>query len=91
MIYQLPNGKIVHLTIEEYLDLTEEDIQYLTSVNIGSNTPNNPFHGSIIKNPRTKEDKPSDYSIDYTPDNDDDLTPPSNHINFDDLIDPDTI
>jgi hypothetical protein len=90
MIFQLPNGKIVHLTIEEYLDLTEEDIQYLTSVNIGSNTPNNPFHGSVIKNPNSRPSKPFDKSIDFNSD-DDEVKPSDSQINLDDLIDPDSL
>ena len=35
MLYQLPNGKVVFLTIEEYLDLTDEDIQYLMALDFG--------------------------------------------------------
>lgn len=91
MIFQLPNGKIIHLTVEEYLTLTDEDIQYLTSVNIGSDTPNNPFHGSVIKNPRIRKEKSYDDCLDYTPDDDDNLNPPNNNINLDDLVDPDTL
>ena len=35
MLYQLPNGKIIFLTIEQFLDLTDEDIQYMISVDFG--------------------------------------------------------
>jgi hypothetical protein len=91
MILQLSNGKIIHLTVEEYLSLSDEDIQYLNSVNVGNETPNNPFHGSVIKNPRIREEKSYDDYLDYTPDDEDNLTPPNNNINIDDLIDPDTL
>ena len=47
MQYQLPNGKVVYLTIEEYLNLTDHDIQYLMAINYGEYI-HNPFHGSAI-------------------------------------------
>jgi len=47
MLYQLPNGKVVQLTVEEYLSLTEKDIQYLLSVNAGDYMVS-PWSGSII-------------------------------------------
>lgn len=48
MIYQLPNGKIIEITIEQYLDMTDADIDYLVSTGYGENTPRNPFKGSVI-------------------------------------------
>ncbi len=47
MQYQLPNGKVVYLSIEEYLNLTDQDVQYLMAMNSGEYV-NNPFQGSII-------------------------------------------
>ena len=47
MLYQLPNGKCVHLSIEEYLNLTHEDIQYLMAGDYGDHIVN-PFKGSAI-------------------------------------------
>ena len=67
MIYQLPNGKIVHLSIEEYLDLTDQDIQQLMSDNAG-NFATSPWHDSVIKNRREKPNEEEDHSIDYSPD-----------------------
>ena len=32
MLYQLPNGKVIHLTVEQYLDLTDLDIQHLIAL-----------------------------------------------------------
>ena len=49
MLYQLPNGKVIHLSIEEYLDLTDLDIQYLMSIDYGD-TVLDPFSGSAINN-----------------------------------------
>jgi hypothetical protein len=67
MIYQLPNGKIVHLTVEEFLDLTDQDIQALMSVNAGD-FASSPFYGSAIRNRKKEEDIEEDKSIDFSPD-----------------------
>lgn len=40
LIYQLPNGKCIRLTVEEYLDLTEEDIKYIESLDFGESAVN---------------------------------------------------
>lgn len=50
MLVNLPNGKTVNLTIEQYLSLSDEDIQYMISVNCGS-TASSPWCGSAIKKP----------------------------------------
>ena len=47
MLYQLPNGKCVYLTIEEYLNLTHKDIQFLMAGDYGDHIVN-PFKGSAI-------------------------------------------
>ncbi len=47
MQYQLPNGKVVYLSIEEFLNLTDQDIQYLMAMNAGDYV-HNPFRGSSI-------------------------------------------
>jgi len=72
MIYQLPNGKIINITIEQYLDMTDADIQYLMSIDFGEHTPRNPFHGSVIKNPQ--KDKTFYNELDYEVE-DDSITP----------------
>lgn len=48
MLYQLPNGKVVNLSIEEFLDLTNEDIQYLMSIDYGEHI-RDPFKGSAVE------------------------------------------
>jgi len=66
MIFQLPNGKIIHLSVEEYLHLTDEDIQYIVSTGYGLE-PTNPFYSSAINKPiKEKNPKVDDY-IDYQP------------------------
>ena len=53
MLYQLPSGKVVYLSVEEFLDLTDEDEQYLMSLDYGDYIVN-PFSGSAIQK-NTKE------------------------------------
>jgi hypothetical protein len=63
----------VYLTLEEYLDLTDQDIQMLMSMNAGE-ALGSPFYGSAIKSKgrvRTEEEQENaieeDRSIDYEP------------------------
>ena len=47
MIYQLPNGKIINISIEAYLRMSDEDLRYLNESEFGSNISNdNPFEVS---------------------------------------------
>jgi|APGre2960657404_1045060.scaffolds.fasta_scaffold156780_2 hypothetical protein len=48
MLYQLPNGKVIHMSIDEYLSLTDDDVRFLVSVNAGE-TIINPFQGSVLQ------------------------------------------
>lgn len=47
MYYQLPNGKVVQMSVDEYLSLSDKDIQYLLSINAGDYI-SNPWTGSVI-------------------------------------------
>lgn len=58
MQYQLPNGKVVYLSIEEYLNLTDQDVQLLMSLNYGDYI-HNPFQGSVIN--KSSQDFNSEY------------------------------
>lgn len=83
MLYQLPNGKVIHLTIEEFLDLTDQDIQYLMSIDFGEHI-RDPFTGSAVeKNTREKY-----IDTEFLPMEDYDLNDiPSDDLPFDDIID----
>jgi hypothetical protein len=65
LYYQLPNGKTVYLTIEEYLDLTDADIQYLISLDYGESILN-PFKGSAVE----KSGSNKVYDFDFIPQDD---------------------
>lgn len=83
MIYQLPNGKVINISIEQYLDMTDQDIQYLMSVN-GGDYAANPFTDSAVVN----NAKEKCYDFDYLPNDEEDV---DNIISddepFDDIID----
>lgn len=49
MFYQLPNGKVVEISVEHYLDLTDEDIQFLMCLDAGD-TIEDPFFGTAMSN-----------------------------------------
>lgn len=89
MLYQLTNGRTIYLTVEEYLSLTDQDIQYLVSLDCGEAVLN-PFKGSATVD-KSQPDK--EYDFDYLI-NDEEDEPYSNtiisgdeDILFDDLID----
>lgn len=44
MIYQLPNGKVINISIEAYLRMSDEELRYLNETNFGSSVENvSPF------------------------------------------------
>ena len=48
MLYSLPNGKVVEISVEQYLELTDEELEYLISINFGEHIEN-PFFGSVLE------------------------------------------
>jgi len=82
MQFSLPNGKVVNLSLEEYLDLTDEDVQYLMSLDYGDYVTD-PFKGSAVEN--NKQEKY--YDFDYLVDDESDDDVISDDDPFDDIID----
>jgi len=82
MIFSLPNGKVIHLTVEEYLDLTDEDIQFLMAHNAGDYA-SSPWYGSTIST-KKKQKTLEDNSIDYQPE-DEDKSHGDNILSLDDI------
>ena len=75
VLYNLPNGKTIYLTIEEYLNLTDDDIQYLIAIRAGNTLPT--FFDSALHDKPLKVQETSDEVLDtdYLPDDlkDDDV------------------
>lgn len=83
MLFQLPTGKTIYLTVDEYLNLTDADVQYLVSINCGDALLD-PFYGSAVE----KNTKESYYDFDYLPNDEDEINNiPSEEEPFDDIID----
>ena len=58
MILQLTNGRFIEISVEQYLNMTDEDIQYLVSLgNSHTKDSSNPFYGSLTDNPSENEDE----------------------------------
>jgi hypothetical protein len=58
MFYQLPNGKVIEISTEQYFDMSDEDFEYLLAYNHGD-IVENPWHGSILnKQDKTLDDIP---------------------------------
>jgi hypothetical protein len=82
MQYQLPNGKVINLSLDQFLDLTDEDIQYLISIEYGEYV-RDPFNGSAVEN--NKQEKY--YDFDYLADDESEDNIISDDDPFDDIID----
>lgn len=83
MLYQLPNGKVINISIDQYLEMTDQDIQYLMSIN-GGNYAINPFTDSAV----VENSKEKSYDFDYLPNDEEDIDNViSDDEPFDDIID----
>jgi hypothetical protein len=47
MLYQLPNGKVIEMSTEQYFDMSDEELEYLVAYNYGE-VLENPWFGSIL-------------------------------------------
>lgn len=76
MIYQLPNGRIINMSIEQYLDLSDQDIQELNCLgNEHTSEVGDPFHNSALKSgTRERKDKKTEESEDYIQEHEPNLT-----------------
>lgn len=55
MLYQLANGKVVELSVEDYLDMSDADFQNLVGYNHGEFT-NNPWLHSALGEEQVVDD-----------------------------------
>lgn len=55
MIYQLGSGKVIEISIEQYLQMTDEDIEYFIAYEVGEYYEN-PFSGSALSGKSIKDD-----------------------------------
>jgi hypothetical protein len=59
MLYQLPTGKVIEISTEQYLHLSDEELEYLIAYNYGD-ILENPWFGSVLnkKDTTSSEDLP---------------------------------
>jgi hypothetical protein len=63
MIISLPNGKSIEISLEAYLRMTDEDFEYLMSLNWGEDIIN-PFESSVLLYGEYKEEEEIDEDSD---------------------------
>lgn len=63
MIYQLPNGKAIEISTEQYFNMSDDELEYLIAYNYGEHIEN-PWHSSILH----KHDRIHDDNLDIVPD-----------------------
>jgi len=82
MLYQLPNGRVIEISTEQYLEMSDEELEYLIAYNFGDNLED-PWFGSVLSKQASEdtipqeslkdlldipqEEKLMDPNIDYTP------------------------
>ena len=71
MLYQLPNGKVLFLSVEEYLSMSDEELDQLASSGYGEYiSPNINFSSKGGKANNKESNVDPSIGLDYTPDND---------------------
>ena len=80
MQYQLPNGKVMYISIEQYLEMTDQDIQFLMSIDHGVHIVD-PFTGSAVENTYQKE-----FDFSYLPNDENEENDAFDDISLDDII-----
>ena len=70
MLYQFPDGRVINLSVEEYLSMSDQELQSLAATNLGRYATS-PWDGSAIKNKKKiQESDDIDKGIDYTEESD---------------------
>jgi hypothetical protein len=77
LLYQLPNGKVIEISTEQFVDMTDEELEYLIAYNYGD-VQENPWFGSVLIK-QVKEEFIEDLPIDLTE------ISPENKINYLDI------
>lgn len=92
MIYQLPNGKCIEMSIDQYLKMTDEELKNLVAYNFGEEF-NDPFIHSVLRHGPAREDQDDTDDEDLIEDEFLDLTDihPEDKIFDDDYIDYDNL
>lgn len=85
MLYQLPNGKVIEISTEQYFEMSDEELEYLIAYNYGD-VQEDPWFGSVL----LKQEKEDNIVIEDVPE----ITDLSENdklldldIDYDDIVD----
>ena len=71
MQLQLPSGKVIHLSVEEYLSLSDRELHELIHCGHGSEPSFNMYYGKKAKHEKIIEvEEDISIELDYTPETD---------------------
>jgi len=66
MLYQLPNGRVIEISTEQYFEMSDEELEYLIAYNYGE-TLEDPWFGSVLsKGTTSKVEDIHDNAIELT-------------------------
>jgi len=65
MLYQLPNGKVIEISTEQYLEMSDEEFEYLVAYNYGE-LIEDPWFGSVISKADNSKEDVTDTVVDLT-------------------------
>lgn len=74
MLYSLSSSKVIEISVEQYLDMTDEEFEYLISINYGESVEN-PFFGSVLNRGPVKIEEECIQPVDQVIDVDVDFIP----------------
>lgn len=63
MLYQLPNGKSVEISVEQYLRMSDEELEMYVAFNFGEEV-NDPFALSVLRH-GPSNDRSEDDNLDF--------------------------
>lgn len=82
MIYQLKNGQTIYISLEEYLTLTDEELDWLSRTNAGSDV-----ESSMLYNRASYREKNRKYSVDIDYDLESDDVQSNEPLDINNIID----
>jgi hypothetical protein len=68
MQYQLPSGKVIYLSTEEFLSMSDQELHDLTNCGGGDEPSSAMYYGKRTSKPKPVEEKP--IPLDYDPNKD---------------------
>jgi hypothetical protein len=71
MLYQLPNGQVLQLSLAEYLDMSDQELHELTNSGAGTEPSQAMYYGKGVRDAEVKPPIQEEIPLDYTPESED--------------------